>query len=366
MKVQFLFIVLLCSFADAQTNSADELTNATGGVQGSGTQHFVPLWLSTNQLGKSAIFQSQTRIGIGTPTPRAQVDIRAGASVLGLSVQGGNFSPARANGTDGIHVKAGDGDPSFDGDVGGAGIVVAGGNGTTGGTGVFARGGRGPIQGGTGGVFVAGDNLGDGIDVSKAPGCSGTGCVAGNFIGDVLVSGTLTAATKHFRIDHPLDPANKYLVHAGVESSEMKNIYDGVVTLDQAGEAIVQLPSWFDAVNGNARYQLTAVGVPGPGLYISQKVEHNRFKISGGVPGGEVSWQITGVRRDRYAEANPLIPEQEKDAIERGYYINPELYGMPDEKNVQWARHPAVMQNLAARTSGRGEVTQISQKAGLH
>jgi trimeric autotransporter adhesin len=368
MKVKFLFVVFFCSFACAQTNNADENTNAfaNGAVQGSGTPHFVPLWLSTNQLGNSVIFQSQAKIGIGTQAPTAGVDIRAVASVLALSVHGGNFSPTRANGGDGMHVKGGDGDPGFDGDVGGAGIVVTGGNGTAGGTAIFAVGGRGPIQGGAGGVFVAGNNLGDGIDVSKAPGCTGTHCVAGNFIGDVFVSGTLTAATKHFRIDHPLDPANKYLIHAGVESSEMKNIYDGMVTLDQAGEAVVQLPSWFDAVNGNVRYQLTAVGTPSPGLYISRKLEHNRFKIGGGVPGGEVSWQITGVRRDRYAQANPLVPEQEKDAIERGHYLNPELYSMPDEKSVQWVRHPAMMRNLAARASGRREVIQMAQEAGSH
>ena len=368
MKLRLcLSVFLFCSFfyaqsgAYAQSGSAAEISNTNAGpVNGSGTPQFVPLWVGTTQLGNSGIFQCcGKKFGIGTKTPQAQLDIHAGASNLGLSVHGGNFSPtgANANGADGMHVKAGEGDPSFDGDSGGTGIVVTGGSGTSGGgTGIFATGGSGLTQGGAGGVFIAGDNLGDGIDVSKAPGCSGEGCIAGNFMGDVVIRGTLIATTKNFRIDHPLDPANKYLVHASVESSEMKNIYDGMVTLDKAGEAVVQLPHWFDSLNVNVRYQLTAVGAPGPGLYIAQKVSGNRFKIAGGSPGGEVSWQLTGVRQDRYAQSNPLVPEQEKGASERGYYLNPELFGAPEEKSVDWARHPALMRQLAAKQAGRHAV----------
>jgi len=63
--------------------------------------------------------------------------------------------------------------------------------------------------------------------------------IAGDFDGWVNVNGTLTASTKLFRIDHPLDPANKYLNHASVESSEMMNIYTGNVVLDEKGEAWV-------------------------------------------------------------------------------------------------------------------------------
>ena len=65
---------------------------------------------------------------------------------------------------------------------------------------------------------------------------------AGNFNGDLNVSGTIFAGTKDFRIDHPLDPANKYLLHASVESSEMMNVYSGNTILDGRGQATVQLP----------------------------------------------------------------------------------------------------------------------------
>ena len=48
---------------------------------------------------------------------------------------------------------------------------------------------------------------------------------------------------KDFKIDHPLDPANKYLVYTPpVESSEMMNIYTGNITTDGQGQATVQLP----------------------------------------------------------------------------------------------------------------------------
>lgn len=61
---------------------------------------------------------------------------------------------------------------------------------------------------------------------------------AGYFSGNTRVVGTFSVTgAKQFTIDHPLDPANKYLNHSCVESSDVKNIYDGVVALDSQGEA---------------------------------------------------------------------------------------------------------------------------------
>ena len=81
-------------------------------------------------------------------------------------------------------------------------------------------------------------------------------------MGNVFVTGTLSATTKLFRIDHPLNPKSKYLVHASVESPDMKTFYDGVVTLDKKGKATVRLPRWFEALNKDFRYQLTPIGAP--------------------------------------------------------------------------------------------------------
>jgi hypothetical protein len=41
----------------------------------------------------------------------------------------------------------------------------------------------------------------------------------------------------------------------------------------------------------------------------------------------KVSWQVTGVRRDAWAEANRIAPEQKKPREERGKYLHPELFG---------------------------------------
>ena len=135
---------------------------------------------------------------------------------------------------------------------------------------------------------------------------------AGIFVGNVFVTGTLSAATTLFRIDHPLNPKNKYLMHASVESSEMKTFYDGVVTLDAKGRATVRLPKWFEALNKDVRYQLTPIGAPAPNLHIAGEVAKNQFKVAGGAPGMKVCWQVTGIRQDKSAKDQPLAVEQDK------------------------------------------------------
>ncbi|RME99911.1 MAG: hypothetical protein D6768_14040 [Chloroflexi bacterium] len=162
---------------------------------------------------------------------------------------------------------------------------------------------------------------------------------AGYFVGKVHVLGTLSKLAGSFRIDHPLDPANKYLNHSFVESPDMKNIYDGVTQLDAAGEAWVQLPDWFEALNRDFRYQLTPIGAAMPNLYIAQEIANNRFKIAGGVPGMKVSWQATGIRHDPYAVQNPIPVEEDKPADERGTYLYPTGYGQPPEMGVDYQRN---------------------------
>ncbi|MFZ4576607.1 MAG: hypothetical protein ACOYN0_19675, partial [Phycisphaerales bacterium] len=162
----------------------------------------------------------------------------------------------------------------------------------------------------------------------------GTTGHAGYFDGRVHVTGTLSKAAGSFKIDHPLDPENRYLSHSFVESPEMKNIYDGVVTLDSLGHAKVTMPEWFDALNSTFRYQLTAIGAPGPNLYIARKIEGNTFEIAGGAAGMEVSWQVTGVREDAYAKKNRIVVEEEKSETEKGKYLNPEAFGYGPEKSI--------------------------------
>lgn len=171
------------------------------------------------------------------------------------------------------------------------------------------------------------------------------GGYAGYFQGNVDVVGNLSKSGGSFKIDHPLDPANKYLYHSFVESPDMKNIYDGVATLDANGEAVIQMPDWFDTLNRDFRYQLTCIGGFAP-VYVAEELANNQFKIGGGRAGMRISWQITGIRQDAWANAHRIPVEQEKEEKLKGFYLHPELYGAPEEKQIEWARHPAMMKKM--------------------
>jgi hypothetical protein len=120
----------------------------------------------------------------------------------------------------------------------------------------------------------------------------------------------------------------------------MKNLYDGVVTLDGKGEAVIDLPDWFSALNRDFRYQLTPIGAPGSDLYIAEEISEananyqSHFKIAGGTSGMKVSWQVTGIRKDPYANAHPIRVEEEKSDNERGLYIHPEFFGTAADKRM--------------------------------
>lgn len=161
------------------------------------------------------------------------------------------------------------------------------------------------------------------------------GGFAGKFQGDVNVTGTLTKGAGGFKIDHPLNPENMYLYHSFVESPEMLNVYSGNATLDTEGAAIVELSDWFEAINMEFRYQLTAIGQPAPNLHVAEEVRGNQFRIAGGPAGVKVSWQISAVRADAYANAYRIPVEEEKPDTDRGFYLHPELYGAGEDRRVE-------------------------------
>jgi hypothetical protein len=193
----------------------------------------------------------------------------------------------------------------------------------------FASGGSGSNTGVYGYAYGSGYNYGV---FGYASG--GSFNCAGYFSGNVVVTGTLSKGGGSFKIDHPLDPENKYLYHSFVESPDMMNVYNGNVVLDGNGEAVVTMPEWFDALNRDFRYQLTAIGAPGPNLYIAEEMTGNRFRIAGGAPGMKVSWLVTGIRQDPFANAYRIPVEADKPADERGSYLHPELYQMPEGMRV--------------------------------
>jgi len=176
------------------------------------------------------------------------------------------------------------------------------------------------------------------INYGTSPGIYGysSGGTAAYLSGNVTVTGTLSKGGGSFKIDHPLDPANKYLYHSFVESPDMKNIYDGVVILNGRGEATVQMPDWFDSLNRDFRYQLTPIGAPAPNLYIAEKISGKRFRIGGGDPGLEVSWQVTGIRQDKFANANRIPVEEEKSGEDRGKYLHPVAFGQSETMGIDY------------------------------
>jgi len=146
--------------------------------------------------------------------------------------------------------------------------------------------------------------------------------------GNLKVVGSLSKSSGSFQIDHPLDPENKYLYHSFVESPDMLDVYNGNVTTDAAGVATIELPAYFEALNRDFRYQLTAIGRLCQVAVVNEVKDH-RFTIKSSKPRVRVSWQVTGIRHDAYANANRVPVEEDKPANERGQYLHPELFVKP-------------------------------------
>jgi trimeric autotransporter adhesin len=249
---------------------------------------------------------------------------------------------------------------SSNGYSGGIGIRGTGGNststaGTAGGLGVAGTGGNGTATqtfGGPGGNFQGGSTgsggygAGEGLvayggsantahyggyGIFAAAGSNGD--YAAYLAGNVYVSGNLAKSGGSFKIDDPIDPENKYLYHSFVESPDMKNIYDGNVVTDGSGTATVTMPDYFEALNTDFRYQLTAIGQFSQAI-VASKIANGSFTIRTDKPHVEVSWQVTGVRQDAWANAHRIPVEEEKLDNEKGHYLHPELFGHNEEAAI--------------------------------
>ena len=127
-----------------------------------------------------------------------------------------------------------------------------------------------------------------------------------NINGDQTVSGT-----KSFRIDHPDDPENKYLLHSCIESDEVLNQYSGNTTTNENGIAVVNLPDYIQKINIDFRYQLTVIGDFAQAI-ISKEISNNQFEIKTDKPNIKVSWLITAKRNDEYMKQHPFEPVRSK------------------------------------------------------
>lgn len=205
------------------------------------------------------------------------------------------------------------------------------------GVGGYVRGGNGTNYGIWGSASGSGTNYGVFGEAS-----GGTTNWAGYFFGNVNVTGTLSKGGGSFKIDHPLDPQNKYLYHSFVESPDMMNIYNGNITTDASGYATVTLPEWFETLNKDFRYQLTVIGDFAQAI-IAKEIQNNQFAIRTDKPNIKVSWQVTGIRHDAFAEKNRIPVEEYKKGEDVGKYLYPEAYGLSETMGIDY-KHRAEME----------------------
>ena len=266
-------------------------------------------------------FSGNVGIGTNDPTSRLQVasadnsnpTIKAVHTAAGTSDQAAIWGEHNVASGHGIGIK------------GAGGYMGVFGTGNAGTTGLTSIGVYGAAVGGRSAFGVWG----------SAEGASNVN-YAGFFVGDVYVSGTLFAGSKNFRLDHPLDPENKYLNHVSVEAPEMLNIYSGNAVTDSNGYATVQLPGYFQVANKDVRYQLTVIDDSDDFVQakVVKEIENNQFVLRTSKPAVKVSWQVTGVRNDKWAQNHAIIVEQDKPASDKGKYLHPELYGKGPEFGI--------------------------------
>jgi hypothetical protein len=115
----------------------------------------------------------------------------------------------------------------------------------------------------------------------------------------------------------------------------MMNVYNGNVSTDDDGNATVELPSYFEALNQDFRYQLTPIGEFAQAI-VAEEVRDNRFTIKTDRPNVRVSWQITGIRHDAWANAHRIEVEVEKSESERGKYLTPKEHGQPATAGIYY------------------------------
>jgi hypothetical protein len=173
--------------------------------------------------------------------------------------------------------------------------------------------------------------------------------------GNAFFKGNVSKGGGSFKIDHPLDPANKYLSHSFVESPDMVNLYNGNITTDQRGIAVVVLPDYFEALNRDFRYQLTVLGQFAQAI-VAEEIDKGRFTIETDKPSVKVSWQVTGVRQDAFANAHRIQVEEEKPAQERGHYLHPELFGATEEEAIGANSHGVITLPVTAAVTNETEV----------
>jgi trimeric autotransporter adhesin len=90
-----------------------------------------------------------------------------------------------------------------------------------------------------------------------------------------------------------------------------------------------------EALNTDFRYQLTVIGDFAQAV-VAKKLADGRFTIRTDRPGVEVSWQVTGVRKEAYPGSRVAVESLKPEEL-RGLYVDAAAYGQPEEKRIGWS-----------------------------
>lgn len=103
------------------------------------------------------------------------------------------------------------------------------------------------------------------------------------------------------REQQPAEQASGTWKTAGnsIAAAPIKNVYSGVATLDQNGEATMVLPHEVSERNATFTYQATSTAKRMLNLHIKSTMSNDRFTIAGGTPGGEIAWELVGTEKTR-------------------------------------------------------------------
>ena len=330
-------------------------TNAFG-VRGQSTTSGTGV-LGTNNGTGNGVWGDNSGTGVGV---RGQ-SVGSGTGVFGTNSGTGNailgINSGTGRGIEGQSATTGIGVIGFNS---GTGVGVQGQSVTTG---------IGVIGFNTGaGVGVQGENSDTGTAVVGINTGTGNGVIgqtpAGSTAFAVFANGDMGASgVKPFYIDHPTDPANKYLRHYSIESNEVLNVYRGNVILNSDGEAIVMMPAYFEAINKNFSYNLTSIGSRSE-VFIKDEINNNKFIIAGGLPNQKISWQVYAERNDLYLQQNPQKREVEvtKNTNDRGKYLMPELFNQPAEKGIYSTKKQSILSPSTQTEAKEQEPSIIENK----
>jgi hypothetical protein len=239
-----------------------------GGLLRHNSNDDMTIWTADGNNPRMTIKHSTGNVGIGTTTPGAKLHL---------------YEPNDSIGTTALIVEA---------------------NGPQGGT-------RGFVRANTGTAFEIGTENSARLGLFSAnierltidtAGKVGIGVTNPSY--GLQVNGSFAATYKNFDIPHPLDPANKRLVHSSIEGPEHAVYYRGVASLS-SGTAEITLPDYFEALTRKERRTILLTNVDGfdklaVKTQAGEQVQNGRFIVFSDNPASiqKFNWEVKAVRAD--------------------------------------------------------------------